>query len=80
MSPTHEVTISVNERPVTVEGPRITGREIKMAAIAQGVPIQADFVLTEERPHGPGRVIGDDDVVTVHPGSRFTAIAPDDNS
>jgi hypothetical protein len=77
---THDVTITVNERPVVVKGPRISGRDIKQAAIAQGVPIQADFVLSEELGQGHTRIIGDGDIIAVHPGSRFLAIAPDDNS
>ena len=36
----HLVQISVNNRPVRIEGPKATGLEIKEAAIAQGVPIQ----------------------------------------
>lgn len=76
----HRVTITVNEQPVTVEGPRITGLEIKQAASSQGVKIQLDFVLSEELPNHQSKIIGDHDVVTVNKNSVFTAIAPDDNS
>lgn len=72
--------ILVNERPVNVDGPRITGLAIKQAAIAQGVPIQLDFVLSEELPNGRSRVVGDNDTVTVNKNSRFLAIPNDDNS
>ena len=75
----HLVTITVNEKAVEIEGPKATGREIKQAAIAQGVPIQADFVLSEE-PNHKTKIIGDTDVVTVTKESRFVAVAPDDNS
>lgn len=76
----HLVEITVNERPVTVEGPRVRGLQIKEAAIAQGVPIELDFVLSEELEQGRTKIIGDPDVVTVTEHSRFDAVAPDDNS
>ncbi len=73
-------TITVNESPVSINGPRVTGRQIKEAAIAAGVAIGLDFMLTEELPNGRSRVVGDDDVVTVNKNSRFDAVAGDDNS
>lgn len=45
-----------------------------------GVPIRDDFQLSEEIGERRTRVVGDDDVVTVHDGTRFVAVAPDDNS
>src|SRR4030095_9980740 len=75
----HVVEISVNRKPVSVEGPRRTGREIKQAAIEQGVKIESNFVLSEVIGAHKTRVVGDDDEVTVHPGSEFVAVAPDDN-
>ena len=78
--PSHEVEILVNENKVHVPGPRTTGLAIKQAAIEQGVRIQLDFVLSEEIGERRTRIIGDDEVVTVHPRSRFLAVAPDDNS
>ena len=77
----HETLIQVNSKPVTLDGPRVTGLAIKQAAIAQGVSIQADFLLSEDGEHGrPGRTIADDETVTINKHSRFTAVAPDDNS
>lgn len=76
----HEVGISVNNKPVKVEGPKTTGLKIKEAAIAQGVQIQLDFQLAEIRPNNPHLIIGDEDPVTVHPGLEFVATAGDDNS
>ena len=77
--PQPDIHITVNGRPVTIHQHQLTGLEVKEAAIAQGVPIQIDFVLSEDR-HGHSRIIGDHDVVTVHNGSKFLAVAPDDNS
>lgn len=77
--PHHTVTITVNNKPVEVEGPKVSGRAIKEAAIAQGVQIQLDFQLAEIRPNGRD-IIGDDDVITVNKNSKFVATAPDDNS
>lgn len=78
--PRPDIHIIVNERPVTVDRHRLTGLEIKESAIAQQVPIQLDFVLSEELPHGKTKIIGDQDTITVHNGSKFNAVAPDDNS
>jgi hypothetical protein len=76
----HMFSISVNEEPVRILGPKATGRQIKEAAIAQGVKIDLGFVLSEEIGHRRTRIVGDNDEVTVHNGSRFVAVAPDDNS
>ncbi|HKV98627.1 MAG TPA: multiubiquitin domain-containing protein [Vicinamibacterales bacterium] len=76
----HLVRISVNNRAVEVMGPSTTGAAIKTAAIVAGLPIKPDFVLIEERPNGDDKTIGDDDPVTVNEHSKFTAVAPDDNS
>lgn len=76
----HTTTITVNEQPVPIEGPRVTGLQIKEAAIAAGLSIGIDFLLTEEGPHGSAKVVGDADVVTVNKNSRFDAVAGDDNS
>jgi hypothetical protein len=76
----HPVTVTVNERPVALPTDHVTGLEIKQAAIAQSVPIQLDFVLSEELGDKHTRIVGDNDRVTVNDRSRFLAIAPDDNS
>lgn len=77
--PARTVVIHVNERPVTVAH-RVTGLEIKQAAISQGVPIQLDFVLSQELNDRRTKIIGDTDEVSVNEHSRFVAVAPDDNS
>jgi hypothetical protein len=76
----HDVEIRVNERKVRLAGPRTTGLKIKEAAIAQKVPIELDFVLSEELGDRKSKVIGDNDEVTVTDHSCFIAVAPDDNS
>jgi Multiubiquitin len=76
----HLITITVNEKPFEIEGPKATGLQIKQAAIAQGVKIELSFVLSEELPNRKTRIVGDTDVVTVNKHSRFVAVAPDDNS
>src|SRR5690349_18163284 len=62
----HEVHIVVNEKEVAMPDKEATGREIKEAAIAQGVSIGLDFVLSEEIGERKSRVVGDDDKVRVH--------------
>ena len=76
----HEVEILVNERPVKIAGPRAQGLPIKQAAVAQSVPIQLDFVLSEELGERKSRVVGDNEDVSVTDHARFIAVAPDDNS
>ncbi|MFF5039902.1 MULTISPECIES: multiubiquitin domain-containing protein [Streptomyces] len=76
----HAATITVNNKTVEVIGPRVTGLQIKEAAIAQGVQIELDFQLSQELPSGETRIVGDTDVVTVNKNSVFTAVAGDDNS
>lgn len=76
----HLVTITVNEKPVEIAGPKATGVEIKQAAIAQGVKIDLSFVLSEEFPNRKTKIVGDTDEVTVNKNSVFVAVAPDDNS
>src|SRR4051794_24182342 len=52
----HLFTITVNGSPVSVAGPKTTGRQIKQAAIDGGVPIQLDFILSEELPNRKTRL------------------------
>lgn len=75
-----EVTVEVNSKEVALTEKKMTGAEIKAAAIAQQVQIQPDFVLQLERPNGEFDTIGDSDEVHIRKGLSFTAIAPDDNS
>lgn len=74
------VEITVNERAVNVQRGEQSGLQIKEAAIAQGVQIELDFVLTRHTAGGKTRIIGNQDFVTVHRGERFTAVADDDKS
>jgi len=45
----HATEIQVNNRAVELPDHKVTGLEIKRAAIEQGVPIEQDFVLSELR-------------------------------
>jgi len=58
----------------------VTGAEIKQVAIANGVPIQPDFLLTLERAAGREKQVGDGEKIVTVDGMKFTAIAGDDNS
>lgn len=71
----------VNTKPVDLASHKVTGLEIKKAAIAQGVEIQLDFLLTEEA-HGdhPARTIADNKKIEVTKKSEFTANSEDDDS
>jgi hypothetical protein len=73
--------ITVNEvHKVRLPRHIVTGAEIKQIAIASGVPIQSDFLLTWERAGGREKQVGDDEKIVTVDGMKFTAIAGDDNS
>jgi|HubBroStandDraft_4_1064222.scaffolds.fasta_scaffold00333_19 hypothetical protein len=73
------VTIEVNRKPVRMPGHEATGLQIKQAAIAQGVHIDLDFVLSRRVDHRHVTV-RDDEHVKLHDGEEFHAVRPDDNS
>ena len=75
-----KVEITLNDKPVVLDGSKQTGASIKKAAIEQGVNIKADFVLSIELGGGKTDLIGDDQFIKVHPHARFLAIHNDDNS
>jgi hypothetical protein len=68
------VAIHVNAKPVNLPSRKVTGEEIKRAAIAQGVEIQLDFKLIEES-HGDKkeRKIDDSEQITVTDHAEFLA-------
>lgn len=74
------VQVTVNGKPVVLTERRLTGLQIKEAAIAQHVAIELNFILQEELPNGHNRIVGDNDVIEVRDHERFTAIPNDDNS
>ena len=76
----HEARVTVNGQFVMLASRKVTGLQIKDAAIAAGVPIQLDFVLSEVRPSGEQKIIPDDREITVKTGDEFWAIPGDDNS
>ncbi len=69
----HVVTVSVNGHEVKLLGHSETGKEIKTAAIEQGVPIHLDFALEEDLPDGTHRPVSDHEHVHLRDGLRFTA-------
>ena len=78
--PPVSIQVTVNGKPVVLTERRLTGLQIKQAALAQGVAIELSFILQEELPNGHNRIVGDGDVVEVRDHERFTAIPNDDNS
>lgn len=77
--PNREIGVVVNRRPVILHGARQTGMSIKEAAIAQGVQIQPDFLLSrkDDKKYRP---IGDGETIRVRAGDDFRALDGDDNS
>ena len=75
-----KVEVTVNDKPLVLEGSKQTGESIKKAAINQGVNIKEDFVLSIELGGGKTNLVGDAEFIEVHPDDRFLAIENDDNS
>ena len=71
------VEVMVNNKPVTLEGARQTGSNLKRAAIRQGVEIAMDFLLIVEPFDGQKRVVRNDEEIVVHDGLRFISIEKD---
>jgi len=75
------ITIKVNNQPVRLPRRRVTGLEIKQAAIAQGVSIDLQFVLYRITKGGDlSAAIRDDQYVLLGKCEQFRCIAADDNS
>ncbi len=74
------MTVTVNRRQVVLNRHEAAGAQIKAAAIDQGVPIQPDFALFEDKGQGNLKTVGDKDVLILHEDETFRAVAPDDNS
>jgi len=75
-----EVRVTVNGQFVVLAAAKVTGEQIKQAAIRAGVPIEVDFVLSEVHPNGEQRIIPDDQEIHIKAGDEFWAIPGDDNS
>lgn len=74
------VTVTVNRSAVSLTERKVTGLQLKEAAIAQGAELQLDFQLWRIDGTGRRHQVGDDETIEVHDGERFAANAPDDNS
>lgn len=76
-----QVTVQVNGNPVVLSDKKVTGLEIKEAAIAQGVEIQLDFILVREAEHGkPAEQIDDEQEVKVDKHTAFSCNDGDDDA
>lgn len=73
------VTIGVNGQQVEMPKEKVTGAEIKEAAIAAGVAIAPDFSLFLSGKDGL-EPIRDDETIKLKKGLEFSAVAPDDVS
>lgn len=79
-APKTQVRVLVNGQEVVLDQSEATGAEIKAAAVAAGVPIQPDFVLSEVLPSGKQKIVSDDKKIHLKDGDEFWAIPGDDNS
>jgi hypothetical protein len=76
----HPVTVIVNKQPVTVDGPRLTGLDVKKAAMAAGLKVELSFTLSKKEANSRFKNVADDDVVTVNKESVFMLTDDDDDS
>jgi Multiubiquitin len=74
------IVLLVNAEPIRFRPGTITGLAIKQTAMAQGVAISIEFLLTVVHPNGEAQEIGDEDPVQICEGLEFVAIPDDDNS
>lgn len=72
-------TITVNKKKVPVTEHKMTGLEIKQAAIDAHVEIEPSFQLAEIK-EKKRKIIGDNEAIHVDENSRFVATSGDDNS
>jgi len=72
-----KVEVSVNDKPVVLEGARQMGASVKKAAIERGLKIGGDFVLGVELDDGKTKPVGNDEKIEVRAGERFVAVGKD---
>ena len=77
--PPFNITVNNHEVPWPAADHTATGAEIKAAAIAAGVKIDPDFLLSMETRKGTFTLIDDDETVKVKHTSLFVAVEPDFN-
>ena len=75
-----KVEVTVNDKPVVLDGAKQTGASVKKAAIEQDVNIKPDFVLSIELGGGKTKLVNDNEHIEVCDGERFLVIENDDNS
>lgn len=74
------VNIKVNRIHVVMPSDDSTGAAVKTAAIAQGVEIKQDFVLSVLAEDGKWDIVADNDPLELHDGEQFSAVAPEEHS
>jgi len=74
-----QVRVTVNHQAVLLPKEKLTGLEIKEAAIAQGVHIALNFSLSV-KVDGRHKPVPDNKTIEVHAGEEFLAVDPDENS
>ena len=78
--PQPPITFILNKKPVIVTEHRLTGLQVKQAAIEARIEIALDFQLKIRHGNSSWEVVGDGDTVTVNKNTEFRAVTPDDNS
>ena len=78
--PPKNIEIIVNGKPVNIADKRVTGLQIKQAAIAHGLNIQLDFLVFRDLSNGQQVAVKDNESVKVHHKERFDILCNDDHS
>lgn len=73
------VEVVFNTKTIPMPKGEHTGAEIKAFAIGKGIDIKPDFVLAVKHVHRFDNVAATD-IIKVHAGLVFSAVAGDDNS
>jgi len=76
----HGVTVEVNRTKIILATHRITGLELKQAAIDQGATLEIDFQLWRITGEHSRVQVPNDEELELHDGECFAANAPDDNA
>lgn len=80
VEPDFHIIVNRQKVPWPKSDRKATGAEIKAAAIAAGVEIHPDFLLSVEKRKGVFKPVQDDEIVKLDDCKVFRAVGADDNS
>ncbi|MEO8901170.1 MAG: multiubiquitin domain-containing protein [Polyangiaceae bacterium] len=75
----HHVVARVNNKPVRLSDHKVSGLDLKQAAINQGVNIKVNYALYRLKGDHQ-KPVADDQVINVRDNEEFRCVSGDDNS